>query len=260
MLQSSALARSLRGRTPGDPVVSILAVAALTAAVGGLLAAGADWQGRHVVAGWLGYAALAAIVLILASRSLGRASFGLANQVTLLRSGLVCLAGGALLASGHAPSMSWSLATLIAAALVLDAVDGWLARRLRLTSAFGARFDVEVDALLLLILAVLVWQAQQVGAWVLAIGLLRYGFVVAGLVQPWLQAPLAPSYRRKAICVQQGVTLLVCLLPPVAPALAGALGALALAALVLSFALDVRRLARRHWLARRRETTSPTLA
>jgi hypothetical protein len=38
---------------------------------------------------------------------------------------------------------------------------------------------------------------------------------------------------------------MLCLLPPIAPALAGVLAATALAALVLSFAADVR------WLARR---------
>ncbi len=250
MPQPSAFARAPGGRTSGDPVVSILAVAAVTAALGGLLARQADWQSQHVLAGWLAYAVLGGLVLSLASLRRDRAPFGLANQVTLLRAGLVCLVGGVLLASGHAPSMSWSLAALIAAALGLDAVDGWLARRLALVSAFGARFDVEVDALLLLILALLVWQAGQVGIWVLAIAGLRYSFVLAGLAQPWLRAPLYPSYRRKAICVHQGLTLLVCLLPPVPRQLATTLAALALGTSVLSFARDI------HWLARRRGTTS----
>jgi phosphatidylglycerophosphate synthase len=222
-----------------------MTVAALTALVGGALAHSADWPEQHVVAGWLAYAVLGGVVALAAGTRLGDAPFGLANQVTLLRAGLVCLAGGALLASGQAPSVSWSLAGLIAAALALDGLDVWLARRLRLISNFGARFDVEVDALLLMILAILVWQADRVGAWVLAIGLLRYGFVVAGLLLPWLHAPLPPSRRRKTVCVQQGLTLLLCLLPPVTPALASAAAALALICLVLSFVTDVLRLARR---------------
>ena len=36
-------------------------------------------------------------------------------------------------------------AALVAAALSLDAVDGWLARRCGVASRFGARFDLEVD-------------------------------------------------------------------------------------------------------------------
>ncbi len=253
MSQPSTPVRSLGGRTVDDPIIGALSVAVVTAALGGLLSRQADWQGVHVLAGWLAYALLGGIVLALASLRLGRARFGLANQVTLLRSGLVCLAGGVLLASGHAPSMSWSLAGLIGAALALDAIDGWLARRLRLVTAFGARFDVEVDALLLLILALLVWQAHQVAGWVLVVGLLRYGFVLAERVLPWLSAPLPPSRRRKAICAQQGITLLVCLLPPTSPTLASALAAIALAALILSFALDV------YWLARRAGPTSRML-
>jgi multidrug efflux pump subunit AcrA (membrane-fusion protein) len=38
---------------------------------------------------------------------------------------------------------------------MLDGVDGWLARRHEIASRFGARFDMEVDALLILALSVL---------------------------------------------------------------------------------------------------------
>jgi phosphatidylglycerophosphate synthase len=243
MSRPSTLARAPAGARLDEIFGSILLVAALTAVLGGALAQVAGWPGRQVLAGALAYAVLAGVVALAASLRLGRARFGLANQVTLLRSGLVCLVGGAPLASGQA--VGWTLAGLIAVALALDAVDGWLARRLKLVSSFGARFDLEVDALLLLILALLVWQAGRVEVWVLAIGLLRYGFVLAGRLQPWLCAALPPSRRRKIVCAQQGVTLLLCLLPPVPAALASLLAASAFAALVLSFAADVR------WLARR---------
>jgi phosphatidylglycerophosphate synthase len=169
----------------------------------------------------------------------GRAGFGLANQVTLVRAGLVCLAGGALLAGGPSSISEWSLAALVAAALSLDAVDGWLARRLRLASSFGARFDLEIDALLILVLALLVWQSGRVGPWVLAIGLMRYGFVLAGWYFPTLRGPLPPSRRRQAICVQQGVSLLICLLPPVGSTFANVSAGLALLALLASFATDI---------------------
>jgi phosphatidylglycerophosphate synthase len=163
--------------------------------------------------------------------------------VTLLRAALVCLIGGTLGARGG--PLGWSVPGLVALALALDGADGWLARRLRATSRFGARFDLEVDALFLLVLALLAWQAEQVGAWVIAIGLLRYAFVAAGWLWPVLRADLPPSLRRKAVCVLQGAALLACLLPPVAADLAAALAAAALAALALSFAIDVA------WLIRR---------
>ena len=71
-------------------------------------------------------------------------------------------------------------------ALALDAVDGWVARRTGTVSALGARFDMEVDAFLILVLSGYV--APTLGGWVLAIGLMRYAFVAAGWVLPWLRA------------------------------------------------------------------------
>jgi phosphatidylglycerophosphate synthase len=222
----------------GDPFSSIVLVALLTGMLGGVLADQADWGGTRVFAGLAAYAALSGVIAAAAGVERRMARFGVANQVTLLRAGLVCLVGGALLA-GPASLLGWSLAALVAAALSLDAVDGWLARRFGLASRFGARFDLEVDALLILILAVLAWQSDRVGPWVLAIGLLRYAFVAAGWLWPLLRRPLPPSRRRQAVCVQQGVTLLLCLLPPVGSTLASVAAGVALFALLASFAADI---------------------
>ena len=106
---------------------------------------------------------------------------------------------------------------------------------------------MEIDALLILILTLLVWQAGRVDAWVLAIGLMRYGFVLAGWLFAWLRAPLPPSRRRQAVCAVQGTALLVCVLPPVTPWIAGLVAGLALTALAGSFAADMRWL----WLTQR---------
>ena len=48
------------------------------------------------------------------------------------------------------------------------------------TSAFGARFDMETDAALLLALSLAVPALGVAGWWVLAIGGLRYAYVAAG--------------------------------------------------------------------------------
>lgn len=79
MPRSSALVRSLGGRKADDPALSILLVAAVTAALGGVLARQADWQGRHVLAGWLAYAVLGGIVLGLADFRREGIGFGIAN-------------------------------------------------------------------------------------------------------------------------------------------------------------------------------------
>ena len=41
---------------------------------------------------------------------------------------------------------------------LLDLVDGWVARRTGTASPFGARFDLETDAALILVLSWLVWR------------------------------------------------------------------------------------------------------
>ena len=82
--------------------------------------------------------------------------FGPANTVTLMRAAIVCL-----LASLYGEQ--WSPHALVVTgvavfALTLDGVDGWLARLRRTESRFGARFDMETDALLVLVLSLLAWK------------------------------------------------------------------------------------------------------
>jgi phosphatidylglycerophosphate synthase len=103
-----------------------------------------------------------------------------------------------------APMLMIVLATV---ALILDGVDGKVARRTGTASDFGARYDIEADSVLVLALSIFV--AASVGLWVLAIGLIRYAYVVASWVLPWLNAPLRPSYLRKVVAVVQAVVLIV---------------------------------------------------
>ena len=131
-------------------------------------------------------------------------------------------------------------------ALVLDGVDGKVARATDSQSEFGARFDMELDALFILGLSVAVLALGKAGPWVLALGLIRYAFVIATHFLDWLNAPLPESFRRKTVCVWQIVTLLVAVLPPVDALFASITLATALALLVWSFFLDI------HWLYQRR--------
>lgn len=178
--------------------------------------------------------------------------FGIANRITLTRmalAGLLVALVEPLRATesdvARHPLLPWAVVALATLTAALDAVDGALARRSGLTSAFGARFDMETDAAYTLVLCALVWQAGQTGPWVLAAGLLRYAFVAAAWRWQWLAAPLPPSRRRQAMCVVQISSLIVCLAPVVPPAMATALAASSLAMLGLSFAADVRILAHR---------------
>jgi phosphatidylglycerophosphate synthase len=172
--------------------------------------------------------------------------FGAANYVTLTRA----LLTGFLLALATRPATSglaWIAGWTAGAVAALDGVDGWLARRDRMVSAFGSRFDMETDAALLVVLSVLAWRYDKGGAWVLLIGLMRYLFVAAGWLLPWLTGPLTPTRRGRVVAVIQMVTLAIILVVP--RAVAHAAAATALGLLVWSFAIDIGRL----WRARRHQ-------
>jgi phosphatidylglycerophosphate synthase len=163
--------------------------------------------------------------------------FGPANQITTLRAILVALVAG-LVGEPTLPAVAAAAVAAGVAATLLDGVDGWLARRTRIASSFGARFDMEIDALLILALSVLAWRHEKAGVWVVASGLLRYLFVAGGTVAPWLHAPLPASRRRQTICVMQIAALTLVMLPAIEPPISSALAAAALATLSYSFLVD----------------------
>jgi phosphatidylglycerophosphate synthase len=173
-------------------------------------------------------------------------SFRPADWVTGIRAALTTVLAAMLIPSAAPDAATVVIIASVAAAL--DGVDGWIARRTRTASAFGARFDMETDAFLILVLCALVWTSGKAGAWVLASGLMRYAFVAAAVVWPWLQEPLESSRRRQTICVVQVVALIVALLPSLGSTAASAVTAAALAALAWSFLVDIL------WLWRLRDS------
>jgi phosphatidylglycerophosphate synthase len=163
--------------------------------------------------------------------------FGSANQITTVRALLVSLVVS-LIGEPRLPAIAASAAAASVVVTLLDGVDGWLARRNRIASDFGARFDMEIDALLILALSMLAWRFEKAGAWVVLSGVLRYVFVAAGARWTWLNAPLPASRRRQAICVLQIAALTIAIVPPIPPALSAGLAAVALLALCGSFLVD----------------------
>ncbi len=185
----------------------------------------------------LGRGVLTALVIALSGEAAGIAGGMDAGVGTCVGS---CMGTG--LATGAA--LGWTALALALLATLLDGVDGQLARRLGWASPLGARFDMEVDALLIAGLALLLWTLDRAGPWVLAAGALRYLFVAAGAFWPWLGQPLPPSKRRQTVCVIQILTLILALVPLLPRTWASLLAAIGLVFLVWSFALDIG------WLAR----------
>lgn len=170
-------------------------------------------------------------------------SIGSCNVVTTARLMLTSVLVAAL-SAGTSPD--WGVFGVALVAFALDGADGWLARREGYVSAFGARFDVEVDSALALILALLAIQGGSVGIAVLVLGLPRYVFLGAQYIWPWLNGPLPERFSRKVVCVLQISVLLLVMAPIVSASVASVAVAIAALALLWSFWLDIRLL----WRAR----------
>jgi phosphatidylglycerophosphate synthase len=226
------------------PRLLLAAAIGLAVVAGAALATGAALG----AGGWYPWkaAAVFTVVMALAIRFAGEhpfAALGPANHVTMVRVGLAALMAG-LIGEPDTREAGWAAASGTMAFVMLDGVDGWLARRTGLASRFGARFDMETDAALALILSILVWRHGKAGAWILIGGLMRYGFGAAASLLPWMSRPLTPTRRGRAMAVGYLAGLGVTLAPIVPwPASAAAAGVI-LAGLIWSFAVDVVRLGR----------------
>ncbi len=188
------------------------------------------------------YAVVLCAILLFALQRSGLRPLRPADHVTLVRATLTGCVTAIVADTVRSPAPVEPLVTIAAVALVLDGIDGQVARRTGTASPFGARFDMEVDAFLILVLSVLV--AESLGGWVLLIGAIRYAFVLAGRALPWLTAPLPHSRARKAVAALQGIALTVVAAGVLPRAGAVAAVATALAALLWSFGRDVRLLHR----------------
>ena len=136
--------------------------------------AGRPWPLAVVAAG-----SFAALLVHARGRFTARSGFGVPNALTLLRLLLALLLA---LVLHRAPG--WILAALVLGLLVLDGVDGALARRKGTMSAFGAHFDMEADAFTVLVVVFELWQRGAFEAWILTAGLLRYLYVICCALLP----------------------------------------------------------------------------
>lgn len=233
-----------------DALLNVVPMLLLVAGTATAIAEAFRLPTAYTVQSLVAFAGLLLALTPFLAQHLPLACFGAANRVTLLRAGMTSLLAGLVGQPAPAPDLAWLMAALALVVLALDGLDGWLARRNSLQSPFGARFDLEVDAFLILILAALVYQSDKAGGWVLLSGAMRYGFVALGYALPWLRQPLPPRKRRQTACVIQTAVLALCLTPPLAPSWATVLAATALGLLTISFTVDIV------WLARRAAAAS----
>lgn len=177
--------------------------------------------------------------------------FGAANAVTASRAMTTSLLAGLIpiahsLYGANTDHWMWFITGLAVVTLTLDGFDGYLARKSGLQSAFGARFDMEIDALLALIISLFLWQSGKSGVWVLSLGIMRYAFVIASYKVIALRGELFASARRKAVCVLQVSALCALLCPAVVTPYTTMIGLTAAVCLAASFIRDIVWLVEQH--------------
>src|SRR5215831_2200451 len=200
-----AIRRAGQGALPTIRLATILGLLA-TAALLGVVSATAGLG----VAGWtvgLATGSAATALLVTARMRSDQPAMFPADWVTLTRALLIAGVAGLVADSFGRPLSATALVTLSSVALVLDAVDGQVARRTGTATPLGGRIDAETDAFLILLLSIAV--SQDYGSWVLAIGAARYALLLAGWLIPWLAAPLPPRYWGKVVAAVTGIVLTV---------------------------------------------------
>jgi phosphatidylglycerophosphate synthase len=150
-----------------------------------LVAAALAWHGKDArLVAAVGAASLAVLASLYAGRFTPDGRFGVANALTVVRVLLVVVLSALREVGPFA-------ASLVVAFLLLDGVDGWVARLPPSTaSEFGARFDMETDALFVLAFGSKLAEVGRLGAWIIVPGLLRYAYAAAISIAPRLgEAP-----------------------------------------------------------------------
>jgi phosphatidylglycerophosphate synthase len=157
--------------------------------------------------------------------------YGAANTLTVLR---FLLAAGLMLDSPFPAAAQAFVAALV---LLLDGVDGWLARRFRLVSRYGETLDKEVDAFFTLALSIALHESGRFGAWILIPGALRYLFVLfIRLAGPPTTREQASRWSRAiGAAMLTGLTLSLLPIGIWAVAIAGSVTAAVLASFSVSF-------------------------
>lgn len=187
------------------------------------------------------YVIMAGLILWHAPTEFPSPGLGRANRITLIRASLVLPVVPLLLQPRMLNDAGyWWVIVMSIIAMACDGIDGWIARKSGTSTVFGGRFDMELDALLILALSALVALSGKVGTWVLFIGAMRYLFVMAGWLWPRLQGTLPHSQRRKTVCVLQGAALLIGLAPLTSIPVAATATGSTLAMLFISFAIDTK--------------------
>lgn len=168
----------------------------------------------------------------------------LADRITMTRWTIVILSVLLILALGRT---TWIVTATISIALILDAVDGWMARKYQISSQYGRVIDMEVDHMTTSLLVAVSVMIVGIDAWFLVLNLLRPAYLLFGkqkLNEVEYRKP-AQLIRAKVIFALSQILLIINLAPILSIEVKSQLSLLNLILLTYSFGVDLI-LERRH--------------
>lgn len=151
---------------------------------------------------------------------------GYANWITFFRMGLLLYVGFQFQSLSYA-----AICSIFIINILLDIVDGIVARKCKTESDFGLYLDMELDAFYVCLVSLILYVEGLAGAWVIIIGLLRYVYTFIFIL---LDVELISEPKQKFASLVAGGLFWCMLLPFFNPQLNIVLG-LVSALLVLSF-------------------------
>jgi phosphatidylglycerophosphate synthase len=141
---------------------------------------------------------------------------GLANYLTIFRGLLICELAGFIFLIPPEGRLGWIPGSLYIAVLMIDCLDGYVARLRSETSIFSEFLDRDFDALGTLIGVILAAHYAKVPDWYVIVGVAYYVFTSGGWLRKKTGRPLYPlptSRYRRYISVLQSVFIATAILP-----------------------------------------------
>ena len=123
--------------------------------------------------------------------------------------------------------------------LILDGIDGLLARCLYQVTEFGEYFDQEADTIFMIVLVLSLYFNYDSTIIIFLIPLYRYLFLLMQKKYRWMKRKLTDSFRRKFICLMTILILILCHLEFLGEALIMNLPILAIFIITFSFVKDI---------------------
>jgi phosphatidylglycerophosphate synthase len=137
---------------------------------------------------------------------------GIPNYITLLRFGTLVIF---IVFAAFIPNEF--LALLLFLLILLDGIDGYLARKLNQATAFGALFDMETDALFICLISCMLIRKGLLGPWILMAAFIKYYYSIVTDITGLSKKPDPKTRFGAAIAVIMFLSLTFALVLPQTP-------------------------------------------